>query len=272
MPKLASCTTLSDAENKVLGIWNVDHLDGEYNFFQLYYTYYLIDMLIGSEVDLRFKSFNFEETIESIFGDRNKDLPGAALLDSYRKNSFISENDKKYYFGIDELDRYHHQDQHIDEFFDDYLQQALHNSRAMYTAAKRVKYFWDTSELSVKWNHDDPHINEELTSFNKDKITDPAFVPMALRANTGYVYYVTKKPDYVLDHLFDGIMQEAYDPQLLMERFEEEFDEEKYEDCLPHLWDSSCFSLFKEHRCKVNEIRYADTDDDDRTDLGTHGI
>ncbi len=261
MPKLASCVPLTKEENEALGIWEVDPKEWEngYNYYQLYYTFYLIDMLIGSEVDLLFESFDFENAIEKILGGNavpDLSIPGAALLADYRTNPFISSDDKLYYFGIDTKNRYRNTDQHIGEFFSDYLQQSLHSARAMYTASKRTRYFWKDAMLKVRWYHDDDYTNDQLNSL-KDKISDPAFVPMALRANTVYVYYISKKPDFILDHLFDEIMQDAFDPETLDELPEED-REEKLRDCVSYLWDTQSFNLFVTERSVEALVDYFD--------------
>ena len=251
LPRLSSCNELKPEERDALGLFS-ESGDKEDQYFNLYYTFYLIDMIISSEVDIRYDELELAEYIDDVYGSGNDNGSAAArILKSYQANGFIADNDRSYYLGLDpSTGRYEKNDQHIDQFLSDYLQQAVHNSRSLYIESKRTSTFWKTSELRVEWKHDDSRTNNMIVSQVKynSSYTDPAFVPMALRANADYVFYISKMPDSFLNELFSEICDDVFD----------ENDEQKYEECIPYLWDSEKYSLFVTERSIESLVDYFD--------------
>ncbi len=259
LPKLASCQDMSDEEKASLGLFSGGGKDDSsgLNFFNLYYTFYIIDMLISSEVDLRYERLELSEIIGDVYDGSAPESAASGILTRFRDCGFFSANDRRNYLGLGSDDEYHAELQHIESLLEEYLQQAVHTSRAMFMVSKRARHFWDDSELQVEWNHDNKHINDTIYSMN-GSFSDPAFAPMALRANADYVYYITRKPDSVLNDLFRSICDETFDEQRLREELGDAYEADEYEYCLPYLWDTRNYSLLVSERSLESLVDYFD--------------
>ncbi|MBQ9428317.1 MAG: hypothetical protein IJU41_02090 [Clostridia bacterium] len=263
LPKIAACSELTPNEAKTLGLFASSNENGgdndENKFFNLYYAFYIIDMIISSEVDLRFQALEFEKHIDAAFSNGETDNTQAAnLLRNLRDGGLFSAKDRLYYLGLDNNGNYNSEDQHIKAWLDNYLQQAVHSSRSMFLASKRTNYFWRTSELKVEWLHDSEKVCGEIKVCYDGKFSDPSFSPMALRANADYVFYITEMSDAFLNDLFNNICGEVFDKQAEKEARGGNYNERDYEDCVPDLWDSSNYSLFVSERSLESLVDYFD--------------
>lgn len=265
LPKLSSCMELKASgndthnERQTLGIWaSSGNAKGGLNYFNLYYTNYILDMIITSEVDNRFRDLKLEDYIDEAYSpapsEEIKDTIQYRILQSYRTNPSISDSDKEYFLGLytkGSVMEYRREKQHISSFLEDYHQQAIHNSRAMYMASSHSNVFWDQSELKIEWEHDSPIIDAETNSISG--ITDPAFVPMALRTNASFCFYKADSGDFFVDNLFDYIRSDVFSVQSL-----EDSDEDDYEFCVQGLWDTLKFNLFVTERSIEAIVDYFD--------------
>ncbi len=216
LPRLANCETLENAMLERLGIsTNVSYQ----SYHQLYFTYYLLDAMNISGADLY-----FAEIAE------NKDAV-EELKTHYTDNNLIPEAEKEYVF----------KDENFAKMYESFYEQALHSSRVQYINASRTgKKFWDStkSELSIPWEHEDANITadaEDALKKSFHSFTDPTIIPLALRANTTYAYYVTQKPDLTVERLFESIKDSAF--------IKGQSDEENEEYCVENLWDDQYYNL-----------------------------
>ena len=196
MPKIAQCTAATekeqDAYKNKLGMW-IDTTDQYSKYFNLNYSYYLIDLMVVLSTDKRFNEicsdFNSEEWIK--FDKACKEI--------------LDDQDYKYYFGK-------MRDANIADFWVNFVAQTIHASRAQYMVASRTgTKYWDKAELKVQWVH--PDFEDECEAIANDQtnnkpVRDPAIVPMALRANTNFSYYISLQPDMEVDRLFKDICNE----------------------------------------------------------------
>ena len=262
LPKLSSCKELTKEEKDSLGIWDTsfDPKKEEFNYFNLYYTNYILDMMITSEVDSRFKDLRLEEYIDEVYdgtpSSETKATVQYRILQSYKASPSIPSSDKEFFFGLvgnkQEKMGYLKDRNHIKNFLDNYHQQAIHNSRALYMASSHSNKFWDQSELAIKWEHESPSIETEIRNING--ITDPAFVPMALRTNASFCFYKAESGDFFVDNLFDYICSDVYSDQVL----QDDDDEDDYENCITGLWDTIKFNLFVTERSIEAIVDYYD--------------
>ena len=234
LPKLASCNAVSQEELDIVGaeLHFPIRMEKEAKYYHnLYYTYYLLDMMIANSADW-------------YFDDIIKDTEAAqALLDSY--SPYLLEHERKYYKT------------NFEDFFYNFYEQALHSSRMNYLTASRTgNKFWDvsTSELNVSWVHEDEDISDlalRSLDISKATVTDATILPMALRANVIYSYYLTKRPEITIERLFNDICKNAY------------IDSEENEDCVKDLWDSVYYNLMiterwlKKNKKALKQRQYA---------------
>ena len=239
LPKLAECDEMNDEERAYLGMW--DHPSYKYKdsgirkyYFNLYYVYYLIDMLTTSGADLRYAEM--------------KDQRELKVLESYyRENHLMSESDLKYYF----------RDGNEDALIPSLLEPAIYSSRAQYEKASETgKKFWDStvSELEVFWEHEDDDVDETAKALRVDYrpaffIRDPALKPMALRANVNYRFYVSEEKDVAIDRLFADVCADVCLGS----------DPNKSADVrVLHLWDGVSYSLPITERAIESIVDYYD--------------
>ena len=241
LPKLAECDEMSNEERAYLGMW--EHPSYTYKdkgvkkyYFNLYYVYYLIDMLTTSGADLRYAEMKNQHEL--------KDLECY-----YRENQLMSGSDLKYYF----------QNGNEDALIPSLLEPAIYSSRTQYEKASETgKKFWDStkSELEVFWEHEDVDVDDAAKDLLENSkpapvIRDPALKPMALRANVNYRFYVSEEKDVAIDRLFADVCADVC----------LELDPTKPTDSLlkvQDLWDSVSYSLPITERAIESIVDYYD--------------
>lgn len=215
LPKISSCENLSAEDLDILGIWDQKMKEKSYgrNYYMLYYVYYLIDLMITNTADLQYSlMINNPSQFEMI-------------KEQYENNKDFTKEEFLYFFSKG----------HDKELFTNYIEQAIHASRNNFINASRTgNDFWDTSdsELNIDWRHSDIKISDSIKEIPKKemiRVTEPALVPMALRVNVNYCYYLSKRTDITVDNLFNIV---------LSDRNVEEID-----DCLEGLWDNLIYNL-----------------------------
>lgn len=171
------------------------NMTGDLNYFKLYYTYYIIDLMVVSRTD---------EDYETIFN--NRALPEY----SEKFNAIRAKCDsdyEDYFFGDDTIA------QRGGSYWKELVSQAIHSSRYHYSNAARTgKEFFDgkASELNLKW--DNPNYSSTIKNIfkkSKEHLTDPALVPMSLRVNAMYGYYICEQADITVDNLFEQICEDV---------------------------------------------------------------
>ena len=224
LPKVASCKHLTDAERDILGIGKQNTAEFELNYVNLYHAYYLIDLFITSGAEKKYKEIvndpaQFAELKEYYGVDGTKEQQRFSVEDNYY---FFKENGGENAIGLCE----------------DYIEQAIHATRTNYLNATRTGFeFWDgtNSELDVEFNMPDDakdaYTVRQLVKRANVSLKEPALVPMALRVNIQYCYYISNQTDKVVDDLFDKIVGDRYMG-------------ESNEDCVHGLWDNLSYNLF----------------------------
>ena len=235
LPKLACCDEMSEEELDEIGAWrtaaypNEKAADKKY-YNNLYYTYYILDMLITASADTYF---------DTLATDSSK---RAELLEMYRMH--MKQYEIEYYSC----------EERFAELFSNIYEQALHSSRMNYlNAARTGDTFWDktASELPIYWEHEDVEIQkmaETALDQSQATLTDPTILPMALRANTVYSYYVTEKPEITIERLFDDVCANVYTGEI------DEDDDEHVVD----LWDTVYYNLMITERSIESVVDFYD--------------
>ena len=135
--------------------------------------------------------------------------------------------------------------------FTNFYEQALHSSRMNYLRASRTgSDFWDIdkSELPVEWEHEDRKFQSkarQALNATRAEIKDPTILPMSLRANIMYSFYVTEKPEITIERLFSDICENTYSKAS---------DKNHAQD----LWDSTRYNLMITERSIESVIDYYD--------------
>ena len=196
MPKLAQCSIMDDSERNILGVWNHYRMvESEYaGYYNLFYTYYLLDMMVSMKADKKFEEWVADSAKVS------------ELRNHYKAQKIMSETDLRFYFG----DRFVEGNPEV--LWKTYIEESIHASRANYMAASRTgNDFWNMAELDIHWKHDsDTALMGMLKGiYSSDKNTDPTLVPSALRANTLYSFYISNRTDIAIDRLYDDIVGQA---------------------------------------------------------------
>ena len=224
LPKVASCQNLTDKEREILGVGKQNTAEFDLNYVNLYYAYYLIDLFVNSESDKKYKAIvederAFEELKEHYGVDKAREEQRFSIEDNYY---FFKENS-----GANAID-----------LCEDYIEQAIHATRTNYLNATRTGFeFWDgtNSELDVEFNMPDDakdaYTVRQLVKRANASLKEPALVPMALRVNVQYCYYISNQTDKVVDDLFDKIANDRY------------MGETK-DNCIHGLWDNLSYNLF----------------------------
>ena len=232
-PRIASCDPLNESTLDLLGMWPHEKFESDDTskiFYHLYYTYYLLDMMVTAGADT-----HFLEIIEN-----PEELK--SLAEYYRDNNRLSRADIYYYFydlTFEEEDIKRGQ-YHYDEFFSKTVECALYAARSQYTnAAKTGKDFWESAELDLQFNHPEEAVKKAV---QKLPFKDPSVIAMALRANITYSYYVTETQDIAIERLFDDLCADIYSEQR-RESFSDIYRMEKDEECVVNLWDCTNYSL-----------------------------
>ena len=253
LPKVAQCDRLSDEECDLLGIWpqtEIEDLDQKKYYQNLYYAFYLIDMMATAAADLYFKRF-----VE----DESTDAEIVKLIRHYADNNLMSAMDLEYFFNFypqdDNTDFVLQRDQcHFDRLYTSLVERAIFTSRAQYmTASLTGDRFWtapDMSGLSILWRHDNNALNRlARTACSNTKLKDPSVAPLSLRANTVYAYYVTEKADIFIDRNFEDVRNDMYDAA------EAASNRDK---CVDGLWDDVRYNLIVTERAIEAIVDYYD--------------
>lgn len=229
LPQIAACKDLSPEIAEKLGIWNSSTKDfAGANYYYLYYTYYIIDLTVLMYADEDYANIVKENDL--LFTNLKTQL-----------SQSLSSDDYNYYFGIDGTP---------EKFVLDFIEQSTHASRFNLSSAMRTgNAFWDStkSELQIIWEHTDPSIEnltKSVTSNMRNPITEPVLVPMALRANTQYTYYISEQADVTLDKLFENILADR--------------SPKDSRNCLEGMWDNLYYSLPVTERAIEAIIDYYD--------------
>ncbi len=199
--ELSGCKRFATATKEKLGLFShetddEDFVDEGINYYNLYYTYYVIDLMVVSRTD---------ETYQTIFEHRGQDQYSQIFknIKSTFENQYSHFAD--YFFGSDNIE------QNGITLWQELVSQAIHSSRYHYLNASRTgKKFWDSkaSELPLQWVHADKSVKKALNSLSEG-ITDPALIPMSLRVNAMYGYYICNQADVTVDTLFDVICNDV---------------------------------------------------------------
>ncbi|MBQ3572822.1 MAG: hypothetical protein IJA15_08345 [Clostridia bacterium] len=223
LPKVASCAKLTEEENAILGVGKQSTAEFDLNYVNLYYAYYLIDMFIGTESDKRYKEIvsnpeEFEE-LKNYYG-----------VNSAREEQRFSIEDNYYFFK-------ENGGENAISLCEDYIEQAIHATRTNFLNATRTGFeFWDgtNSELDVEFIMPDDakeaYTVRQLVKRANVSLKEPILVPMALRVNIQYCYYISKQMDKVVDDLFDTIANDRYMG-------------ESNGECIHGLWDNLSYNL-----------------------------
>lgn len=247
LPKLARCVKMDADEVAVLGIWETPAYPDEASpnkkyYHNLYYTYYLLDMMIIASADTYFSELAEDD-------DRR-----AALLKRYE--AYVDPCEIEYFTSK----------KRFKGLFANFYEQALHASRMNYmTASKTGDSFWDmsTSELPILWEHENDIVQRMAkTALDQShvKLSDPTILPMALRANVVYSYYITEKPEVTIERLFDDICDNIY-----ADKYVEDEDgvvnfiaAEEDDEHVKNLWDELYYNLMVTERSIEAVVDYYD--------------
>ena len=197
MPALACCDDMNGEANRPfrnrLGMWDHTTSDSELaefvRYYNLNYTYFLVDMMVSMSADKRF--------YEMCAGSER-----ARLVELCR--TALSGSDKDYYLGdSDDGER-------IEELWKNIMEQTIHTARARFMQASRTgDLFWNRAELPIAWSHEQSRVKALIRQvYDAKAFKDPSIVPMALRANTMFCYYISEQADMSVDRLFDDILKE----------------------------------------------------------------
>lgn len=234
MPELAICEGMAANKKERLGVWPDPAARNYEKYFNLYYIYYLIEMMVTSGSDQR---------MNEIIGENGENEEGISNLKKYYEdNELMASQDIRYYFS----------NENIPSLWKNIMEQSIHSSRTEYMNVSRTgKNFWDSadgdkSSLKIRWNHPDHRIQDEVESIQNyvDNCTDPCIIPMALRSNVMYSYYISEQSDMTVDRLFNNICDQIADADT--------------ENLFEGLWDSVNFSLTVTERSVEALVDYYD--------------
>ena len=227
LPRLSDCLNMDKRVKNVLGISVPDMKldDTAYegvNYLYLYPTYYLLDMLTSGYMDRRFHAM-IDYTKNPGFMNE--------LKDKYK--GIMTGTDRVYFFREEsKADLY-------DEYYKGYLEQAIQSSRFRFLDASRTgAVFWthndaelgSKSELELRWVTTDDEERALLTEITNGKWPrEPALIPMSVKSNICFSYYISKERDFSIDKMFNSIVDD---------RSTEEDD-----DHVKGLWDSIAYNL-----------------------------
>lgn len=199
LPKISTCIPLDEAEREMIGVFaqttseEIEKLCGK-DYINLYYTYYIIDILTTSSSDKRYPE---------IIKDRSSEI--------YKKFRSACEQ------VMNPLDfDYFFEEENEEQLFNEYINQAVHSSRMNLSAAMRTGLdFWSNeeaaSELEIIWEHTELSRKKIEKARGSDGFSEPTLVPMSLRANAVYCFYIIEQTDVTVDNLFDIICADRSD-------------------------------------------------------------
>lgn len=234
LSKLSECIYKEGQDYSDIGIWeqrariNDEYYD-DVNFIQLYYVYYIIDMLTLTYSDDVFKEIIADpERLKELSSNYAKRMPKPEI---------------RYFFKeIPSSELY-------EQMYKAIVEQSIQAARNNFMIASRTgNEFWisEQSELRVQWDHEDEDVHYNIQgALNKARdITDPALVPMSLRANTCFCYYISNEKDFSLDRLY----------QMIIDSRAKEDDA----GCRINLWDDMSYNLQVTERCIEAIVDYHD--------------
>ena len=226
LPQLSECKPIvsNDPIYELLGLWEQPcEIDKKY--INLYYVFYIIDLIVVSEADKRYNEIMMNK-------NQINDL-------NLQNHPALNEIEKFYLWSCDD------HEENLKELWKDYLDIAIQQSRSNFLLSKRTKgYFWtapNDSQLRIKWEHTDKNISDQIRTQginNVEGLWDPAYVPLSLRANVNYIYYLIENSDATLDKLYEIVCRTRVDEDTFKSM--EKSDAEK---CILHLWDKEKYSL-----------------------------
>ena len=241
LPKLASCVPMEAKERELMGYPKQNNnviIDGK-DYLNLYYAYYIIDILITTSSDKRYKD---------IIRGKDKAVSLKDLSNSYI--GVISDTDFAYFF----MDKKNNEKAF--SFYDEYTNLAIQSSRASFSNAMRTgEDFWDgkMSELDILWEHNDipPQFIGKIRG--RAKIKEPTLIPMALRANAVFCYYILERTDVTVDNLFDIICDNRSVESKTVVSEDNETNTQ-----VANLWDNISYSLIVTERSIEAMVDYYD--------------
>ena len=237
LPKLADCVPLEEDEMARIGMVRqtsserITNLGGK-DYINLYYAYYVIDILTTSSSDKRFND---------IAAGRD-----GVTIDNLKTvyKEIMRKSDYDYFFEKNG-------GSNAPTLFMDYINQAIHSARMNFSAARRSgREFWDSSasELIIPWEHNDVSKSRIEEARGDVEFTEPALIPMALRANTVYCFYIIERADVTVDNMFDLICDDR-SPRT---------ETVKKDTRIKNLWDRVNYSLPVTERSIEAIVDYAD--------------
>lgn len=237
LPTISDCVELSTEDMDAIGVWSQDlNLGDKYyddvSFVDLYYVYYIIDMMNLTFSDKAFADLISDENALSDFRDKCEGL--------------LPPLDHMFFFhNPDPIDLY-------EQFYKGYMEQAIHSARNNFLTASRTgNMFWSSfeSELVLQWEHKSTTINSLVktalsTKRGKIVISEPALLPMALRVNTCFCFYISREKEYSLKRLYSMILSSA--------------SSETTNECKKGLWDKTSYNLAITERSVEAIVDYYD--------------
>ena len=163
-----------------------------------------------------------------------------------KKNSFISLYYSYYVMisliltGADEVDG----DDEGNKRVSAAIEHGIYLSRMQYDIAKNTKTWWDSKKKSTLYiKLVDPKINEGIEI---ETVRDPNLIPLALRCNLLYSFYIAKGKDTKIEKIFESILADRT------------LEDEKDETGVAGLWDSQGYNLLITERAIESLIDYYD--------------
>ena len=257
LPKVAKCDEMTPEEQDRLGMWKQLEIEispapnkASKYYQNLYYTFYLIDMMSTAAADEYFNNRYLSESAQD--GDV------IALIKHYADNHLLSDMDLEYFFDYDrQEDNYVLQRDvcNLDRLYHSMVERAIFTSRTQYMQAGMTgKRFWTNSQksgLAIVWSHEK---NTKLgleaqEACARASLEDPSVAPLSLRANTVYAYYVTQTADIFIDRNFEDVREDMYNA---------EYASRQKEDCVDGLWDNVTYNLIVTERAIEAIVDYYD--------------
>ena len=200
---------------------NVMGLQPGMNYNYLYYAVYILDTIISSCANISYKE---------IFAAGGDDA--RKIQQFYNQFKMFPTSDLEYYFNNDNAVK----------LCDNVIEQSIHALRLSVSKASRTKsHYWTTPDaaFSVKLEYlNDANRNSQLINVS-DRIKDPVILPLYLRVNSLYSYWITNQPDKIIDEIYEEIiMDRQKDPEFL------------------NLWDSVSFNIMITEKAVESVIDY----------------
>lgn len=240
LPKISTCTPLNETEREMIGVSaqtttdQIEKLCGK-DYINLYYTYYIIDILTTSSADKRYPD---------IITDRNSET-----YENFKKSceQVMNPLDFDYFF----------EEENEELLFSEYINQAVHSSRMNLSAAMRTGIdFWNSeetaSELKITWEHNELSRKKIEKARGTDGFSEPTLVPMSLRANAVYCFYIIEQTDIIVDNMFNIICDDRSDKSETVKKGR------TINTTVKDLWDKINYSLLITERSIEALVDYCD--------------